>query len=71
MFVNIVGVKNVFAQIGDRRKKWHVLTNIVIILSVSVILVNVKKEHKIVYANVVIEDFEVRLNKLDKLEKEK
>ena len=32
--------------------------NIVKIQSVFVILVNVQKEHKIVYANVVIEEFE-------------
>ena len=57
-YANIVDVKNVCAQIGDRRIKWHVLTNIVVIQSAFVILVNVQKEHKIVYASVVIEEFE-------------
>ena len=57
-YANIVDVENVCAQIGDRRIKWHVIMNIVVFQSVFVILVNVQKEHKIVYANVVIEEFE-------------
>ena len=57
-YANIVDVKNVCAQIGDRRIKWHVIMNIVVFQSVFVILVNVQKEHKIVYASVVIEEFE-------------
>ena len=58
-YANIVDVKNVCAQIGDRRIKWHVIMNIVVgQKSVVVILVNVQKEHKIVYASVVIEEFE-------------
>ena len=57
-YANIVDVENVCAQIGDRRIKWHVIMNIVVFQSVFVILVNVQKEHKIVYASVVIEEFE-------------